>query len=160
MEKYLEIGKIINTHGIKGEIKIEPWTDDAQFLGKFKRFYIDGKPYRLLSGRAHKNFLIAQIEGISDVNSAMTLKNKIISGDRNDVKLEKGKFFIQDIIGATVQDETGAELGKLTEVLDLPASRVYVVKGEREILIPAVEQFIIKTDVEAGIITVHLIDGM
>lgn len=160
MESYLKIGKIINTHGIKGEVKIEPWTDDAQFLSRFKLFYIDGKPYRLLSGRVHKDYLIAQIEGVSDVNSAMVLKNKIVCGNRRDVKLEKGRFFIQDIIGATVKDETGAELGKLTEVLDLPASKVYVVSGEREILIPAVDQFILKTDVEAGIITVRLIDGM
>ncbi|NCC67545.1 MAG: 16S rRNA processing protein RimM [Clostridia bacterium] len=160
MENYLEIGKIINTHGIKGEVKIEPWTDDAQFLSRFKLFYIDGKPYKLLSGRVHKDYLIAQIEGVSDVNSAMVLKNKIVCGDRSDVKLEKGRFFIQDIIGATVRDESGTELGKLTEVLDLPASKVYVISGEREILIPAVDHFILKTDVEAGIITVRLIDGM
>lgn len=160
MEKYLEIGKIINTHGVKGEVKIEPWTDDAEFLGKFKKFYIDGNPVRLLGGRVHKGFLIAQLEGVTDVNAAMSLKNKTIKGDRADVKLEKGRFFIQDIIGASVRSEDGTELGKLEEVLDLPAGNVYVVKGEREILIPAVPQFILKTDAEAGIITVRLIDGM
>lgn len=160
MKKYLEIGKIINTQGIKGEVKIEPWTDDAEFLMQFKTFFIDEKPYKLLSGRVHKNFLIAQLEGVDDVNDAMVLKNKVIMGNREDIKLEDGFFFIQDIIGSSVLDEDGTELGKLTDVLDLPAGNVYVVKGEREILIPAVPQFIIKTDVEAGVVTVRLIDGM
>lgn len=160
MKKYLEIGKIINTQGIKGEVKIDPWTDDAEFLMQFKTFFIDEKPYKLLSGRVHKNFFIAELEGVNDVNGAMVLKNKVIMGDRDDIELENGCFFIQDIIGASVLDEDGTELGKLTDVLDLPAGNVYVVKGEREILIPAVPQFIIKTDVEAGVVTVRLIDGM
>lgn len=160
MEKYLKIGKIINTHGIKGEVKVEPWTDDAEFLMKFKSFLIDEKPYKLISGRVHKNFFIAALDGVRDINEATKLKNKIIMGDREDIKLEEGQFFLQDIIGASVLDEDGKELGKLSEVLFLPSSNVYVVKGEREILIPAVPEFIINTDVEAGVVTVRLIDGM
>ncbi|NCB73429.1 MAG: 16S rRNA processing protein RimM [Clostridia bacterium] len=160
MEKYLEAGIICNTHGIKGEVKIQPWADSAEFLKKFKYLYIDGKPYELLSGKVHKQCLIAELKGVSGVNEAMILKNKIVSIDRSEVKLPTGTFFIQDIIGASVVDESGKELGKLSEVLELPAGNVYVVTGEREILIPAVPQFIIKTDVSAGLITVRLIDGM
>ncbi|NLW66052.1 MAG: 16S rRNA processing protein RimM [Clostridiales bacterium] len=160
MKKYLEIGKIINTHGIKGEVKIEPWTDDAEFLKRFKLFFIEEKPYRLLSARVHKSFLIASLEGVRDVNEAMVLKNKVIKGDREEIELEDGQFFIQDIIGAAVLDESGKELGKISEVLDLPSSNVYVVNGDREILIPAVPEFIIKTDIEAGAVLVRLIDGM
>jgi len=160
MKKYLEAGIIVNTHGIKGEVKIQPWADSAEFLMKLKTFYIDEKPYKLLTGKIHKDFLIAQLEGVSDVNEAMVLKNKTIFIDRSDVKLPKGTFFLQDIIGATVFDESGKELGKLSDVLELPASNVYVVAGEREILIPAVPEFIIKTDVNAGTVVVRLIDGM
>lgn len=160
MKKYLEAGIIVNTHGIKGEVKIQPWADSAEFLMKIKTFYIDEKPYEMLTGRIHKDFLIAQLEGVSDVNEAMVLKNKTIFIDRSDVKLPKGTFFLQDIIGATVFDESGKELGKLSDVLELPASNVYVVAGEREILIPAVPEFIIKTDVNAGTVVVRLIDGM
>lgn len=160
MEKYLDIGKIVNTHGVKGEVKIEAWTDDAEFLRRFTNFYIDGKKYRKLGGRVQKNYLIAKLEGVDDVNSAMPLKNKILKGDRSEAGLEKGRFFLQDIIGATVISEDGKELGRLAKVLDLPAGNVYVVKGEREILIPAVPEFIVKTDVEAATITVRLIDGM
>lgn len=160
MKKYLEAGVIANTHGIKGEVKIQPWADSAEFLKGFKRLYIDGKPYELLSGRIHKDFLIAQLGGIDDVNAAMTLKHRLVTIDREEVQLPKGSFFLQDIIGASVVDEDGTELGKLTEVLDTPASNVYVVKGNREILIPAVKEFILNTDVEAGVVTVRLIEGM
>ena len=160
MEKYLEAGIIVNTHGTRGEVKIQPWADSAEFLKDFRVLYIDGKPYEQLSGKVHKNCLIAQFKGVSDVNEAMVLKNKIVSINKSDAKLPKGAFFISDIIGASVVEESGNELGKLTDVLELPASNVYVVTGEREILIPAVPQFIIKTDVNAGVITVRLIEGM
>lgn len=160
MEKLLEAGKIINTHGIKGEVKILPWTDNAQFLKKFKYLYIDGTAVELLEGRIHKDCLIARLEGVSDVNDAMILKNKVVSVDRSEIKLPNGEFFLCDIIGAEVKSEEGSVLGKLTDILELPAGNVYVVTGEREILIPAVPEFIIKTDVKAGIITARLIEGM
>lgn len=160
MKKQLEIGKIINTHGVKGELKIEPWTDDAEFLERFTTFIIDEKPYKLLGGRVHRGCLIARLEGVEDINTAMSLKNRVIFGYRDDIKLEDGKFFLKDILGATVVHENGTVLGELSEVLDLPAGYVYLVRGEREILIPDVPEFIIKKDLNAGIITVHLIDGM
>jgi len=100
MEKLLEAGKIINTHGIKGEVKIQPWTDNAEFLQKFKFLYIDGAPVRLLGGRIHKDCLIARLEGVSNVNDAMVLKNKVVFIDRSEVKLPRGEFFLCDIIGA------------------------------------------------------------
>lgn len=160
MRKFLEAGKIVNTHGIKGEVRIQPWVDSPEFLAEFRRLYIDEKPYKLLSGRTHKSFLITRFEGIDDINQAMALKNKTVFFDRDDAKLPEGHFFIDDIMGASVRDEDGAELGKLADVIEAPSANVYVVKGEREILIPAVPQFILKTDVTAGIITVRLIDGM
>jgi len=160
MKKYLEAGIVVNTHGIKGEVKIQPWADSAEFLSDFRRLYIDGKPVELESARVHKDCLIAQFKGVSDVNAAMVMKNKIVSIDRDDAKLPKGSFFISDLIGATVSDESGNVLGKLTDVLEMPSSNIYVVTGDREILIPAVPQFIIKTDVDAGTVTVRLIDGM
>lgn len=160
MEKYLEAGKIVNTHGIKGEVRIVPWVDNAEFLGNFRRLFIDGKPLKLLEGRVHKGMLIARLEGVEDVNAAMVLKNKVVHVDRTEAKLPKGHFFLQDIIGATVRTESGEELGVLTDILEAPAANVYVVTGDREILIPAVPEFIIKTDVAGKTITVRLIEGM
>ncbi len=159
-KKYLEAGQIVNTHGIKGEVKIMPWSDSADFLLNFDTVYIEGEPVRLLGGRVHKSFLIARFEGIENVNDAMRLKNQVVFIDRDDIELPEGDFFLQDIIGARVVDEDGNELGRLADVLELPAGNVYVVQGEREILIPARPEFVLNTDVEAGIITVRLLEGM
>ena len=162
MEKkqYIEAGRIVNTHGIAGEVKIEVWLDSPQFLKSFKRCFIDRREVKLLSARVHKGFLIVKLEGVEDVNAAMALKGRTVFIDRADARLPKGAFFLQDIIGASVVDESGREIGKLADVMETPASNVYVVKGEREHLIPAVPEFILSTDAENGIITVHLIEGM
>lgn len=159
-KQFVEAGRIVNTHAVAGEVKIEVWLDSADFMRRFKRIYIAGEEIKLVSARVHKGFLLAKLEGVDDVNAAMALKNKTVSIRREDARLPKGAFFVQDIIGASVVDENGAEIGKLTEVFDTPASRIYVVQGEREHLIPAVPEFIMSTDPEAGIVTVHLIEGM
>lgn len=159
-QQYLEAGQIVNTHGIKGEVRIVPWADDAAFLRKFKTFYIDGKAVKVMHSRVHKEQLIAQLEGIDDINAAMPLKNKVVFIDRADARLPKGAFFIQDILGAKVVTESGEEVGTLTDVMDVPRGQVYEVKGETEHLIPAVPEFILNVDVDAGIVTVRLIEGM
>lgn len=162
MEKqnYIEAGRITNTHGVNGEVKIEVWLDSPAFLKKFDRFFLEGQERKLLSARVHKGFLIAKLEGIGDVNAAMALKGKTVHILRSDAKLPKGAYFLQDIIGASVQDEQGREIGLLTEVLERPASNIYVVQGAEEHLIPAVPEFILSTDPEAGVITVRLIEGL
>ena len=162
MEKkqYIEAGRIVNTHGVAGEVKIEVWLDSPQFLKSFKRCFIDRREVKLLSARVHKGFLIVKLEGVEDVNAAMALKGRTVFIDRADARLPKGTFFLQDIIGASVVDESGNEIGKLVDVMETPASNVYVVKGEQEHLIPAVPEFILSTDADNGIITVHLIEGM
>ncbi len=157
---YLEAGRIINTHGIRGEIKIEPWADSAEFLLGFRTFYIDGAAMAVRSARVHGRMVLAQLEGVEDINAAMRLKNRIVHIARKDVRLPEGGFFLVDLIGAAVLEEDGRELGILAEVLDLPAGNVYVVRGEREHMIPAVPEFVLKTDVENGVVTVRLIEGM
>ena len=162
MEKkeFIEAGRIVNTHGIAGEVKIEVWLDSPEFLKKFKRIFVKEKEVKVLSGRVHKGFLIAKLDGVDDVNAAMLYKGKDISVARSDAKLPKGAFFLQDIIGAKVVDESGNEIGILKDIMETPASNIYVVKGEAEHLIPAVPEFILSTDIEEGVITVHLIEGM
>ena len=160
MEKrFLEAGKITNTHGVRGEVRITPWADSAAFLRRFSVFYIDEKPVRVTSSRVHKSQLIAKLEGIDDVNDAMALKNRVICIDRADVKLPKGRFFVQDLLGLPVRGDDGTELGTLADVLELPQGNVYVVRGEREILIPVVPEFVLNIAPESGL-TVHLIEGM
>ena len=163
MEKkaLIEAGRIVNTHGVQGEVKIEVWLDSPQFLKSFKRLYLGAEQeLRVVSARVHKGFVIAHLDGVDDVNAAMTLKNKTVFIRREDARLPKGAFFLQDILGARVVDEDGREIGVLEDVLETPASNIYVVKGETEHLIPAVPEFIKKTDADAGVVTVHLIGGM
>ena len=159
-KEFLEIGKIVNTHGVRGEVKVQPWADSPEFLLDFKTLYLDEKPLRVRSGRVHKGMAILALEGVEDVNAAMALKNRVLFIRRSDARLPSGSFFLQDIIGAKVVTEQGEELGELADVLDLPASAVYVVRGAREILIPAVPEFILHTDAENGVVTVRLIEGL
>ena len=159
-QQYIEAGKIVNTHGVRGEVKIQVWLDSPEFLRRFKTIYIDAKPVKMLSARVHKGFVIAVLEGVDDINAAMSLKNKTVYIDRADAKLGKGEYFLCDIIGARVENESGELIGVLEDILETPASSVYIVRGESEHMIPAVPEFILKTDAEQGVITVRLIEGM
>lgn len=161
-KKFLEAGQIVNTHGIRGEVKIVPWCDTPEFLCDFDVLYLDGKPVQVEQARAHKNNVIAKLAGVDDVNTAMCLKNKVVSIDRSDVELPEGRHFIADLIGLEVRDaQSGALLGTITDVLTLPANEVYVVEGtNREYMIPAVDEFLAETNIEGGYIRVRLIEGM
>ena len=159
-EPYLEAGKIINTFGVRGEVKLDPWCDSAEFLKPLKTLYIDGAPRAVVSSRVHKGMLIVRFADVEDVNGAMLLKNKIVYFARSDVRLPKERHFVADLLGASVVDETGTEIGRLTEVLDMPAGQVYVVQGETEHTIPAVPEFILDIDADEKLIRVHLIEGM
>ena len=158
--KFLESGQIVNTHGIRGEVKIVPWADSPEFLCQFSTLYIDKKPVKVCSARVHKGNVIALLDGISDVNEAMLLKNKVVCIDREDADLPEGSFFLADIIGLDVIDENGNNLGKLKEVLSPSIQQIYVVEGEREIMIPVVDEFILEINIPEGYIKVHLIEGM
>ena len=159
-QQYIEAGKIVNTHGVRGEVKIQVWLDSPEFMRRFKTIYIDSRPVKLVSSRAHKGFLIALLDGVEDINAAMSLKNKTVYIDRAEAPLKKGEYFLCDIIGASVVTEDGESVGTLEDILETPASSVYIVRGEREHMIPAVPEFILNTDAENGVITVKLIEGM
>ncbi len=159
-QQYIEAGKIVNTHGVHGEVKIQVWLDSPEFMRRFKTLYIDSKPVKLISSRAHKGFMIALLDGVEDINAAMSLKNKTVYIDRADAPLRRGEYFLCDIIGASVVTEDGESVGTLEDILETPASSVYIVRGETEHMIPAVPEFVLNTDAENGVITVKLIEGM
>ena len=161
-QRFLEAGQIVNTHGIRGEVKLVPWCDSPEFLCGFDTLYIDEAPIRLRAARPHKGNVLAALEGVDTVEGAMALKGKTVHIDRADVTLPEGRHFLADLIGLRVVDaDSGAELGVLTEVLTPPAHQVYLVKGPQgERLIPAVEEFIVETNVDGGYLRVRLIEGM
>lgn len=160
--QFLEAGQIVNTHGVQGEVKIVPWCDSPEFLCGFDTFYIDGAPVKVRAARVHKTSVLARLEGVDDVNDAMRLKNRVIHIDRSGVVLPEGRHFIADLIGLTVlDDDTGAALGTIAEVLTPPAHEVYVVQGEgKRYMIPAVDAFLRGTNVDEGWVRVNLIEGM
>ena len=164
LKQYLEVGKITNVHGLMGEVRVQPWADSPEFLCQFKTLYVDEAhfPMKVERARVHKNMVIIKFEGPTDVPSAMSLRNAVLYIDRADARLPEGSFFLADIYGLEVRDAaTGAVLGSIADVLTLPANNVYVVRGgARELMIPAVPQFIAETNVEGGYLRVNMMEGL
>lgn len=160
--RFLEAGKIVNTHGIAGEVKIMPWADEPEFLLDFDTLYIDGQPLAVAASRVHKNSVLVKFQGVNDINAAVKYREKVVCIDRADAQLEDGAFFLADLMGLEVRDaDSGEVLGKIADVLTPPSSNVYVVRGgKREHMIPAVDEFIVETNVDEGYLRVRLIEGM
>ena len=163
-QQYLEIGKITNVHGLMGEVKVLPWADSPDFLCRFKTLYVDEAhwPVQVERARVHKNMVILKLKDITDVNGALALRNAVLYIDRKDADLPEGAFFLADLMGMEVREaETGKVLGKIADVLTLPANNVYVVRGgEREWMIPAVDEFIRQVNVDENYMLVDLMEGL
>jgi len=158
-KQLIESGRIVNTHGVRGEVKIEPWADSPAFLAGFQTLYIDGRGYAVLRARVHKNAVIAQLEGVDTMEAAEALKTKRVFIARADAALPEGRYFVQDLIGLTAVDaQTGETLGRVTAILDLPAGSVAEIRGAREILVPVRPEFIPAHDDKT--VTIRLIEGM
>ena len=164
LQQYLEVGKVTRAHGIMGEVRVQPWADSPEFLCRFKTLYVDKThwPIEVERARVHKNMVIIKFRGVTDVPSALAMRNAILYIDRKDADLPEGTFFLADLYGLEVRDaQSGAVLGRVADVLTLPANNVYVVRGgERELMIPAVPQFIEETNVEGGYLKIHMMEGL
>ena len=160
-EKYLQAGQIVNTHGVRGEVRVLPWADSPSFLCRFSTVYIDGAPVPVRRARVHKNTAIFSLAGVDSMESAAALKGKILCIDRADAPLPPDRFFVQDALGLTaVENETGRSLGTVTDVLDLPAGCVLEIGGKNGWLVPAVPEFIREFNPDEGIVRIHIIEGM
>ncbi|MBQ3103462.1 MAG: 16S rRNA processing protein RimM [Oscillospiraceae bacterium] len=163
LQEYIEVGQIVNTHGIKGEIKINPLGFDPEFIAGFKTLYIDGVAVRPTSRRIHKNTVMIMIPGVNDIDTALTYKNKIVSIRRKDAHLPKGEYFDEELKGMQVYDYFPRRLiGTLDEVLSYPAHKIYVVHGEgKEYLIPAVpDVFIQEIHMDENKMIVRMMKGL
>ncbi len=161
----MEAGKLVRAHGVRGELCLEPWADSAEFLRQVKDFYFDQagtRPAGLLASRPHKGRLLVRLRGVDTVEKADALRGKVLYLDREDIHLEPGRYFLQDLIGMKAADgRTGKEYGVLREVLNTPANDVYrIVKGKREFLFPAVDHMIQSVDFENGVIWLLPIPGI
>ena len=167
MEDMLRVGVFANTHGVRGEIKVFPTTDDAQRFKKLKKVYLDtGKEkmeLEISSVRFFKNLVILKFKGIDNINDIEKYKGKDLLVTRDQaVPLEEDEYFIYDIIGAKVVTEDGSEFGQLKEVLQTGANDVYVVKTTegKEILLPVIEECILNIDIENKVVTAHIMPGL
>lgn len=163
-KQYLEAGKIVTTHGIRGEVKIMPYTDFPELLCEFDRLFI-GKEHREINierSRVFKNTVIAKLEGIDTPEAAEKLRNKILYMHRDDLELDDDTYFIQDLIGMEVRDaDSGQVYGRLDDVMQTGANDVYVIKGEdKEYLVPAIADVIVSTDLENDVMTIRPLEGL
>ena len=158
----IKVGRIVNAHGIRGEVRVQPRDGDPAFLARFKTFYIDGQPVSPTANHVHKSLVLMKFPGVEDMNAALTYKDKDLYIRRADARLPEGAYFDDELLGMGVFDAaTGEELGKLTAVENYPAHKVYTVKGRREYLIPAVKDVFIKSvDLDRDRMEVQVWEGM
>ena len=161
--EFIEVGQIVNTHGVRGEIKVQPWDVTADMLCGFKTFYMDGVPFRPVSKRVQGDMVLMKLPELDDMDEAAKLKTKVLSIKRSDVHLKKGEHFDAEIVGMHVyEDFIHRYVGTVEEVLTYPAHKLYKVRGpEKTYLIPAVENiFIMDVDENKREIAVHMIEGL
>jgi 16S rRNA processing protein RimM len=162
-KEYLEAGKIVTTHGVRGEVKIMPYTDTPELLCEFDRLFIGKDKAEIYIDRARvaKNMVIAKIEGIDTVEAAEKYRNKVLFMHRDDLELDEDTYFVQDLIDMEVKDaDSGFVYGKITDVLQNGANDVYVIKGDREYLVPAIPDVVISTDIDSNIMLIRPLDGL
>ncbi len=155
--QFLEAGEIVTTHGVRGEIKVLPWTDSPEFLLDFHRVLIGTVEYKVEKCRVQKTCNLIKLSGVDTVEDAQLLRGKILKLYREDAP--EGLIFAAELEGVQVFADN-VLIGEITEVLDYPGNKVYVVKGEHSYMIPAVKQFILSTDLENNRMDVQLIEGM
>ncbi len=167
MIEELQVGVITQTHGIRGEVKVFPTTDDANRFKKLKEVILDNGKERLpltVEGvKFFKQFVIVKFKEFDSINEVEKYKNsKLMVSREQAVKLKKDEYFIADLIGMKVVTEDDSAFGILKDVLETGANDVYVVETNegREVLLPAIKECILKIDMENTKMTVHIMDGL
>ena len=155
--QFLEAGEIVTTHGVRGEMKVLPWADGPDFLLDFNRIRIAGNDYIMENCRVQKTCNLLKLKGVDTVEDAQALRGKTVEVYREDAPADI--IFVAELIGVNVFAD-GIELGKITDVLDYPGTKVYIVEGEHTYMIPAVKQFILSTDLDTNVMQVRIIEGM
>lgn len=165
-KKFLEVGKIVSTHGLKGDVKVDPWCDDGEFLCEFEELYLDAagkEKIKVLSAKVHKNIVLMRLEGIDSIEKAELLRGKVLFMDRDDVELSEGEHFIQDILGLGVFDvDTNRCYGRVTDVLKTGANDVYQVTSDdgKDYLIPVIDEVICEVDVDNNFMKIRPLKGI
>ena len=167
MQGNLEIGQIVNTFGIKGFVKVNPFVDDISRFDDLKKVYIKKqkalKELEVEEVKYHKNMVLVKFKGIDKVEEAEILRNSYLEVDReNAIELQEGEYFIADLLGLEVITDEGNTLGKLEDIFNTGSNDIYVVKDElgKQILLPAISEVIKEINLEEKKILVHLLEGL
>ena len=167
MQEYFEVGQIVNTFGIKGQLKVKPFTDDMERFEELKTVYIckknEMKKVEIEDVKYNKQCVLLKVKGIEDLTEAEKYKGLFLKIDRKDAKkLPKDTYFIADILGLEVYTDEGELLGRVDDIFPTGANDVYVVKNElgKQILLPSIPEVIKEIDLEKGKVIVHLIEGL
>ena len=167
MEVLLQVGIITSTHGVRGEVKVYPTTDDPRRFRRLKEVVLDTGREKLnleIEGvKFFKQFVILKFKGLDNMNDIEKYRQKSLYVTRkNAVRLQRDEYFIADLIGLKVQDEDGTELGTVKDVIETGANDVYEVEmaDGRSLLLPAIKQCILNVDVEKGMMQVHVLEGL
>lgn len=163
---FLEAGKVVGTHGVRGEMRVECWCDSPAVFAKLKTIYFDetGKESAKIAARPHKSMVLVKMNGVDTVEQAETYRGRVLYLSRKDVKLPKGQYFISDLIGLAVKDAaTGEVYGEIADVTTPGVQNIYHVKmadDGREVMIPAVPEFVKAVDVDGGFVEITPIKGL
>jgi 16S rRNA processing protein RimM len=167
MEDRLQVGIISSTHGVRGEVKVFPTTDDVKRFKKLKSVILDtGKEnieLEIESVKFFKQFAILKFKGIDDINDVQKYRQKSLYVTRDKaVRLNRDEYFIADLIDLKVIDENDEEIGVLTDVMQTGANDVYVIRMNdgRELLLPAIKECVLKVDIDAGFVKIHIMEGL
>ncbi len=166
IKEYLDIGEIVGTHGVRGEMRVNPRCDSVAFMKKFKTLYLDKngtKEIKVKSLREHGNVALLVADGIDTVEQAQSLRGTVLYMKRADARLNKGNYFIAELIDCTVYDADDEKIiyGVITDVSYTGANDVWhITKGENEYLIPAIKDVVVSVDVETGVIKIRPMKGI
>ena len=168
MDEMFTVGKIVNTHGVKGEVKVMPSTEDPRRFEKLKAIYVVQKKgmttYEIQGVRYHKGFVLLKFKGVEDMNAAELLKGSLLKIERKDsLPLKKDEYYISDLFGLQVYTEEERYLGELVDIIETGSNDVYVIKKEdreKDLLLPAIKQVIKVVDIEGKRMSVHLLEGL
>lgn len=163
MENLIEIGQIVNTHGLRGDLKVMPWCDDPEIFHELEYVLIDGEEFEIEKSSLHKNAVLLKLEGIDSINDAEKYRNKVLFVPRSELgELPEGTYYICDLLGCEVETDKGRNLGKICDIIKTGSNDVYVVENEskKQTLIPVIDDVINSVDIEEKKIVITPLKGL
>lgn len=163
MENLLEIGQIVNTHGLRGDVKVMPWCDDPEIFHELAYVLIDGEEFEIQKSSLHKNAVLLKLKGIDHINDAENYRNKVLTIPREELgELPEGTYYICDLLGCSVETVDGRNLGKICDIIKTGSNDVYVVEDitKKQVLIPVIDEVIKSVSIDEKRIVIEPLKGL